>query len=449
MDNTQPTGTKWAAATTDLHAARYIVSAGGAADGANYTTLASAYAAAASAGAPQTVFIQPGTYIENLTLIPGINISAYTCDPWRPNVSIVGKLSYSSAGIVAISGINLQTNSDYFLEVTGSVASQVFLKSCNLSIANNTGIHYVSSSSSSGIFVNDCRGDISTTGIAVFAQTAAGQLKFNYTIITNTGGSSTSSINSGSGNTGLFYSYIANPITTSSTALFGSQFSEMDSVAQNTAALTLNGTGANFIEFSKFGSGTAPAISIGSGVLANFHNCAVNSSNTNAITGTGTIIYSNLAFYGSSKINTSTQSGGTAYGGLSQNPSAGFIGEQITANANVSSLTNATPVNVTSISLTAGIWDVSGMADFYSVSGVTGNSFRLGISNTSNTMPGSGGLNQLSTPTPPTPNSDSGLTVCPQRKVLTSTTTYYLVCQANFTAGSVGIQGIIMATRVG
>src|ERR1700689_4598331 len=34
----------------DLHTARYIVSAGGTSDGANYTTIASAYAAAVAAG---------------------------------------------------------------------------------------------------------------------------------------------------------------------------------------------------------------------------------------------------------------------------------------------------------------------------------------------------------------------------------------------------------------
>ena len=56
----------------DLHTARYIVSAGGAIDGANYTTIATAYAAAVAAGGVQTVFIQPGTYTENITLSPNV-----------------------------------------------------------------------------------------------------------------------------------------------------------------------------------------------------------------------------------------------------------------------------------------------------------------------------------------------------------------------------------------
>ena len=87
----------------DLHVARFIVSAGGAADGANYTTLASAYAAAVAAGAPQTIFIQPGTYIENITLSAGINIAAFECDAMTPNVTIVGTLTATYSGNCSIS----------------------------------------------------------------------------------------------------------------------------------------------------------------------------------------------------------------------------------------------------------------------------------------------------------------------------------------------------------
>jgi hypothetical protein len=129
-------------------------------------------------------------------------------------------------------------------------------------------------------------------------------------------------------------------------------------------------------------------------------------------------------------------------------PPAGFIGEQLTANATGVSVSNATDTNITSVSLTAGIWDVAGMCDFAG-SGITGTSFRLGINNTSATMPGSGGINQLSTTVVPTASSNSGLTICPQRRTLSGTTTVYLVCRANYTVGAVTVSGIITATRVG
>ena len=140
---------------------------------------------------------------------------------------------------------------------------------------------------------------------------------------------------------------------------------------------------------------------------------------------------------------------GGQYRGMNTNtvPPAGFIGEQITANASAVSLSNSTPANITSISLTAGIWDVTGMCDF--AGAITGTSFRLGINTVSATMPGTGGVNQVSTPTAPTASSNSGLTVCPQRATLSGTTIYYLVAQANYTVGSASVSGIITATRVG
>lgn len=128
-------------------------------------------------------------------------------------------------------------------------------------------------------------------------------------------------------------------------------------------------------------------------------------------------------------------------------PSAGVIGEQKTANANVSPLTNNTPANIASVSLTAGVWDVSGMGVFYGT--ITGTKFILGISSTSATLPGSDGINQVTKPTPPTGSSDAGLTVCPQRVTISGTTTYYLVAQGTFSLGTLGFQGIITATRVG
>jgi hypothetical protein len=55
-------------------------------------------------------------------------------------------------------------------------------------------------------------------------------------------------------------------------------------------------------------SGTSSAISIGSGTNVGARQCVINSSNTNAITGAGTLSYSGLSFSGSSStINVTTQ----------------------------------------------------------------------------------------------------------------------------------------------
>src|SRR5215469_17495644 len=84
----------------------------------DFTTITAAINAAVSG---QTIFLRPGTYTENPTLKAGVNLAAFDADATTPNVIINGKCSFSSAGTVSISGIELQTNSDFCLAVSGSV----------------------------------------------------------------------------------------------------------------------------------------------------------------------------------------------------------------------------------------------------------------------------------------------------------------------------------------
>lgn len=290
------------ASTTDLHTARYIVSVGGAANGANFTTLSAAYTAASAAGSPQTVFLQPGTYTENITLNPGINLSAYSCDSSSPNVTILGKLSYSSSGKVAISGIELKTNADFALSITGSTNSIVDLINCKINGNNNNPIQFTSSSGSSKINFLWSRGDIANT-FAYCTHSGAGKLFILDCYFENNGGSTTASTVSGSGALELRNSYWDNGITTSSTANLIINNSEVHSV------ITANGTGAsNAISNSSLIAGTSSSLSIGVGATMKVINCEISSSNTNAITGAGALIFGGLVFSDtSSLINTTTQ----------------------------------------------------------------------------------------------------------------------------------------------
>src|SRR5579871_5213527 len=102
-----------------------------------HTTIASAISSASSG---DTIFIMPGTYTENITAGVGINLTAFDCDAFTPNVTISGTLTLSSAGTVSVSGVNLKTNSAAALAVTGSAASIINLTNCNINCSNNTGI---------------------------------------------------------------------------------------------------------------------------------------------------------------------------------------------------------------------------------------------------------------------------------------------------------------------
>ena len=273
----------------------------------NYQTIGAAITAA-SAGV--TIFIRPGTYTENITLKAGVNLSAFGSDSSFNATGVViinGTCTLSTAGSVSIFGIQLQTNSAALLTVSGSVASIVNLNNCYLNCSNTTGISFSSSSSSSQITANGCAGNIGTTGIALFAHSSTGTLNFMYSQFTNTGGSSTANtISSGSLNTN--FSIFLNPITTSGTAICGlGNGTFVSSAPQNIIAFTSGGSGAHSATQSSFSSGTASAISISNTLIASL--LTVSSTNTNAITGAGTLQNAGISFNSSSsKINTTTQS---------------------------------------------------------------------------------------------------------------------------------------------
>jgi hypothetical protein len=291
------------AAATDLHTARFIVASSTSGTGANFTNITAAIAAAQGTGINSTIFLQPGTYTENFTLPANINLAAYQCDSTTPNVTIVGNITCTDAGNRSISGINLQTNSAAFLTVSGSAATVVLLFGCFLNCTNATGIVYSSSSSSSSILITECRGNIATTGIALFSMSGAGSLAFNYSQMSNGGGSTTAStVSAGTFTAG--YTLITNPITVSGTGGIG--FGSSVIVCTNTTCLTLGGSGSQNILQSQVQSGTASAITIST--TANVNECIVSSSNANAITGAGTVKYGQIDFIStSSTINTSTQ----------------------------------------------------------------------------------------------------------------------------------------------
>ena len=125
--------------------------------------------------------------------------------------------------------------------------------------------------------------------------------------------------------------------------------------------------------------------------------------------------------------------------------SAGNVGEYISSVigfASPISLVNATPANITSISLTAGDWDVSGIAAF-SASGATVtyvNGSINSVSVTPNVLAFSrreGAITQM-----------VSIAIAPLRFSLAATTTIYLVSNNSFSSGTLSAFGRIDARRV-
>lgn len=287
----------------DLHTAKWIVNQTPGAGG-NSTTIQNAINNAVSG---ETIAIFPGTYTENLTLKAGVNLTAWGSDSslnGTGHVIINGTCTLTTAGTVSMSGIQLQTNSAAILAVTGSAASVINLYNCYLNILNNTGITYSSSNAASSINIYNSSGTIGTTGISIFTMTATGTISFFNSAIGNNGSSTTASTIS-SGTFASYYSVFGNTFTTSGTSGTGIYHSLFNNAGINTVCLTVGGSGSNTLEFNNFFSGTASALSISA--TATVDQCQVSSSNTNAITGAGTINQSLISFTGSSsQINTST-----------------------------------------------------------------------------------------------------------------------------------------------
>lgn len=434
----------------DLHTAKFIV--GDLANGANYSTIASAITAASSG---DTVFIQTGTYTENLTLKAGVNLTAFGSDSSQNGtgrVIIAGTCTLTTAGTVSIYGIQLQTNGSALLAVTGSAASVVNLDNCYLNCTNATGITHSSSSSSSEINIMNCNGNLATTGIAYWTKSSPGSMILQLGFYDNTGGSTTQSTNS-AGEVTIDYCRFYAPVACSSTGAIQVNYSNIDVAFLNVTGYTSAGNQAGNVFNSRVSSGTASAVSVGAGTNVLINGTQIGSSNTNAITGAGTAVIVSPYFSSTSnKTNVTTQAGGAAYG-LTQGsaPSSGLIGEQISANASAVAFSSGIAKNLTSISLTPGIWDVSASIQWVATGG-TGimTAGFMGTSTTSATLAGTGGIQTSGFNFGTAAVQNIQTTNAPLfRYTLSATTTVYLVGQVNYTSTTCPGSGSISATRVG
>lgn len=290
-----------ALATNQFGCAAFIVDA--TASNGTHTTITSALAAAVSG---QTIFIKPGTYTENLTLKAGVNLTAFECDGITPNVTIVGKCTFTAAGVVTMSGIRLQTNSDFCLSVTGSAASVVELLSCYINAANNTAIQFTSSSASANIVLQECQGNIATTGITFFSASSAGTVIIQGGLFANTGNSTTANSFASTGTLQLqFVANFQSALAISSTCSFSINNSRINTASLNIVAIAHTSTSAlNTLYHSELESGTAAAMTIGAGATVVVDFLGVGSSNAAVLSGAGIIKYGLITYTSTGSTNT-------------------------------------------------------------------------------------------------------------------------------------------------
>jgi hypothetical protein len=143
---------------------------------------------------------------------------------------------------------------------------------------------------------------------------------------------------------------------------------------------------------------------------------------------------------------TPSSSAGIVGTNTNDNANAGSFGEYASNTTTGTSLTTTVMANATSVSLTAGDWDVSGTVFFNPAGTTTVSGLTSGISTTSATFSGLGTLNQL--------NATFGTGLGERQSTpvvrisVASTTTVYLVAQASFGTSTMTCDGFIRARRV-
>ncbi|WP_156443213.1 hypothetical protein [Burkholderia sp. RF4-BP95] len=144
---------------------------------------------------------------------------------------------------------------------------------------------------------------------------------------------------------------------------------------------------------------------------------------------------------------TPQSTGGIVGTATNDNANAGSWGEYVSSSASSVSMTSSTNTNITSISLTAGDWDVVGNVTYSAAVGATPGNFNTGISTTSAMLPASPNTTVVNGVT-----FNAGTTysqIAPiQRISVASTTTAYLVGISTFSGGTLSAAGYIRARRV-
>jgi len=238
----------------------------------NYLTIASAIAAASSG---DTVFIKPGTYTENLTLSPGVNLYA---DELGTVIILGNTVANFSGTAVTCTGIVFKTNgANCISNTTGSPILN--LVGCTI-YANNAGAMSANSSSCTFNFFN-CNA-ISGSGNILFSWSDISSARFVQCDFGNLGSTVT--------NTSLAYSRktefencVCNfPIATNGSGYVIMNNCAMDTSAANHACIQVNNstTGQTQINNSYLSSGSQSGITLGSGTTTYVSYCTFYNSNT-------------------------------------------------------------------------------------------------------------------------------------------------------------------------
>lgn len=188
---------------------------------------------------------------------------------------------------------------------------------------------------------------------------------------------------------------------------------------------------------------------LGSGA-ARFHDLYLSNSIQGSPTITSpTLVTPTLGAATATSVTFSPTTGGIVGTTTNDNAAAGKVGEYISNSAGPIATTSNTSLDVTSISLTAGDWDVEGTVLFTPAASTVPTRIRAGINTTSATIPSQPGTGSVLTLNLAfTTGSQQCAPLGGSRLSLSATTTVYLVANTVFTVSTMDTYGFIGARRV-
>lgn len=208
--------------------------------------------------------------------------------------------------------------------------------------------------------------------------------------------------------------------------------------AQPSFGITHAGSNVNYVNVADATTGNGPTISA--------TGTDTNVSLVLSAKGTGVILANNPLNMGSTAAFTPSQTAGIVGTTTNNNANTGSVGEYLSNSATGASLTTATPANVTTLTLTAGDWDVSGVITFVPAGTTTATTYQASTNTTSATLGALGSTTLLQS------SFAAGLNqtlIAPTNRVsVAGTTTVYLVAQASFATSTMTANGFIRARRV-
>lgn len=257
-----------------------------------------------------------------------------------------------------------------------------------------------------------------------------------------TGGTTITGLGTGTGKTGTYTVSTSQSVASTTLTCSGSGRSMIMVDGSKDVTISCNSFGSSS-EFLGPGVGQAGLVVIGGDRLTIVGNTAKGSTTDWSI---GTLTNSVVA----GNVGLADRIPGTA---TNDSAATGNVGEFVTATASLTSVTSATAINLASISLTAGDWDIEWQVNATpnnsttNITNITGSvsavsathSFAIGDVQLASF--GNAGIIPLS-------GNANTLTGVAKRMSIASTTTVYLVGSTNFTASTCQMAGIINARRV-